>query len=67
MLNKDGTLGVMTAFRPPKEQFSSWYYKNDLTHVRFFTPKTFEYIADILNMQIVYIDDGVVIFKTAMA
>ena len=67
MLNKDGALGLMTAFRPTKEQFSSWYYKNDLTHVRFFTPKTFEYIAEMLNMQIVYIDDGVVIFKTVMA
>ena len=63
MLKGGGTLGVMTAFRPEQEQFASWYYKNDLTHVRFFTPKTFEYIAKMLNLQIVYIDDGVVIFR----
>jgi len=63
MLKSGGVLGVMTAFRPVKDKFASWYYKNDLTHVRFFTPKTFEYIAKMLNLQIVYIDDGVVIFQ----
>jgi len=61
MLKEDGVLGIMTAFRPEKEQFNSWYYKNDLTHVRFFTSKTFEYIAQMLNMQISYISGGVVI------
>ena len=61
MLSEGGVLGVMTAFRPEQEQFASWYYKNDPTHVRFFTPKTFEYIAKMLDMQIVYMADGVVI------
>ena len=63
MLNSGGALGIMTAFRPAKEQFASWYYKNDLTHVRFFTPKTFEYLAKILDMRIVYLSEGVVIFQ----
>ena len=63
MLKEGGVLGVMTSFRPKQEEFASWYYKNDLTHVRFFTPKTFEYLANIIDMQIVYIVDGVVIFK----
>ena len=63
MLNDGGVLGVMTSFRPKQELFASWYYKNDLTHVRFFTPKTFEYIANMLSLKIIYIDDGVVIFK----
>ncbi len=63
MLKIGGVLGIMTAFRPDKEQFASWYYKNDPTHVRFFTPKTFEYIAKLLRMEIIYIDNGVVILK----
>ena len=61
ILKDNGVLGVMTAFRPEQKQFDSWYYKNDLTHVRFFTPKTFEYIAIMLDMQIVYMADGVVV------
>lgn len=61
MLREGGTLGIMTAFRPKQEYFASWYYKNDPTHVRFFTPKTFEYIAKMLDMEIVYMADGVVI------
>ncbi len=63
MLKVGGILGIMTAFRPEKEKFASWYYKNDLTHVRFFTPKTFEYLSKLLKMEIVYIDNGVVILK----
>jgi len=63
MIKDGGVLGVMTAFRPSKEQFASWYYKNDVTHVRFFTPKTFEYLSKMLDMKIVYINEGVVIFQ----
>ena len=63
ILKSGGVLGVMTAFRVEQEKFGDWYYKNDLTHVRFFTPKVFDYIAKMLDMQIVYIADGVVIFK----
>ena len=65
ILKRGGFLGVMTAFRPEQEKFGDWYYKNDPTHVRFFTPKTFEYIANMLSLQIVYITDGVVIFKNS--
>lgn len=63
MLKSGGFLGIMTAFRPSKEEFDKWYYKRDLTHVRFFTPKTFEYLSVMTGGKIVYIADGVVILK----
>jgi len=63
ILESGGVLGIMTAFRPDYEKFGSWYYKRDLTHVRFFTPLTFEYLAIKLKAKIVFIDNGVVILK----
>jgi len=63
MLNKGGLLGIMTGFAPPtKQEFDKWYYKRDLTHVRFFTSQTFKHIALMLKAKIVYLEDGVVIF-----
>ncbi|HIO91015.1 MAG TPA: class I SAM-dependent methyltransferase [Campylobacterales bacterium] len=63
MLVKGGVLGIMTAFRPDDDKFDSWYYKRDLTHVRFFSPSSFEYLAKKLEGEIVFIDNGVVIVK----
>lgn len=63
MLEDGGVLGIMTAFRPKKEKFYSWYYKRDLTHVRFFTPKSFEVLAGKLGGKIIFITNGVVIIK----
>jgi SAM-dependent methyltransferase len=63
ILKSGGFLGIMTAFRPTDEEFANWYYKRDLTHVRFFSEKTFRYIAHTLGATIVYIDNGVVILK----
>jgi len=34
MLSPHGILGIMTKAQPPKDDFSNWWYKNDLTHVR---------------------------------
>ncbi len=44
-LKPSGLLGVMTAFAPPMPEFASWYYSKDPTHVCFYGPRTFEFIA----------------------
>ena len=59
MLGKGGVLGLMTAFRV--EDFKSWYYKRDLTHINFFSPKTFEWLAEYLGGELVIPSDGVVV------
>ncbi len=61
MLEDGGVLGLMTAFRV--DGFENWYYKRDLTHIAFYTPKTFEFISKKLGAKIVYIEDGVVIMQ----
>jgi SAM-dependent methyltransferase len=45
MLKPGGTLGLMTKLAPEKAQFFSWHYKNDPTHVSFFSRETFEFLA----------------------
>lgn len=53
-LMKSGAhLSIMTSFSPGLEQFEAWWYKNDPTHVSLYKPKTFEYIADKLGLELV--------------
>ncbi len=60
-LRKDGLLGIMTAFRI--EAFADWYYKRDLTHIAFYTPQTFQWIADYFDAEMFIPQSGVVILK----
>ncbi len=63
MLHPGCPLGIMTAFRPRKEAFGEWYYKRDLTHIRFFTAQTFNWIADFLEAKLSIPESGVVLLK----
>lgn len=62
-LKPGGILGIMTAFRPSDESFKGWYYKRDLTHVRFFTEASFNWLSDKLNAEIFVPQSSVVILK----
>ena len=45
LLKPGGILAVMTLPLVSVEKFRNWHYKNDLTHVCFFTPQTFDLLA----------------------
>lgn len=45
MLKTNGVLGIMTEIPDDWKDFDKWYYKNDITHVVFYSMKTMEYIA----------------------
>ncbi len=60
-LKEGGVLGLMTAFRVG--DFERWYYKRDLTHIRFFTPSTFKWLAKKLGATLIIPESGVVILK----
>jgi len=62
-LKDGGILGIMTAFRVSDEEFGDWYYKRDLTHVRFFTEASFRWLAKELDAELVIPRSGVVILK----
>ncbi len=62
-LKLGGALGIMTAFRPKQNEFRNWYYKRDMTHVRFFNEKTFQWLASKLDAKLYIPSEGVVILK----
>ncbi len=57
----EGILGLMTAFRV--EDFETWYYKRDLTHICFYSYDTFVWIAKYFNAKLIVPQDGVVLLK----
>ena len=56
-LNTNGVLAVMTLFPPADvEQFTSWWYRKDPTHISFYTPGTFDALARRVGMKLVFTD-----------
>jgi Methyltransferase domain len=45
LLRCGGYLGIMTEMWTSLEQFSSWYYTRDPTHVSFYHERTFEFVC----------------------
>lgn len=64
LLKPDGFLILMTDLLPSLEDFSSWYYKNDETHVFFYHPETFSYIKEAFSFSDFFIDNRLVVLKT---
>jgi hypothetical protein len=56
-LNKNGIIAIMTLFHPnDEERFKKWWYRRDSTHISFYTPKTFECMANLLGMKVLIVD-----------
>ena len=67
LLKEDGYLVIMTNFRlMDMDEFLTWWYRRDQTHISFYHPKTFAYIASKLGFTLVS-DNGknVIILKRA--
>ena len=64
MLNSDGVLAIMT--RPYKKSidFKTWFYKNDRTHIGFYSVKTFDWLADELGVKYTQVENDIFVFKT---
>jgi hypothetical protein len=62
-LNEGGWLGIMTSHAVPQEDFPLWHYKNDPTHVCFFSPRTFSRLALQWNAEVTFADGDVVFFR----
>jgi hypothetical protein len=63
LVKPGGYLGVMT--QPIPENFDTWWYKKDNTHVSFFHTKTFEYLMKKWGATQVYQYKAVWILKKA--
>lgn len=63
LLKPGGKLYCMTDFLPKQpQQFSSWYYKNDLTHVVFYSEENIHFIRNKIGFKEVVIRERLIIF-----
>ena len=54
ILKPGGFISIMTLFYPKdRDQFFSWFYIRDMTHLSFFTPRTMEVIADLIGFKLI--------------
>lgn len=57
LLSPHGILAIMTLFHPNNvKEFKQWWYRRDSTHIAFYTPKTFECMANLLGMKVLAAD-----------
>lgn len=58
-----GLLAIMTRPAPAAENFAAWHYKNDPTHVSFFSPATFAWLAEQWDAELTSCGDQVSILQ----
>lgn len=59
-LKTGGTLALMTKLVINQERFANWHYKNDPTHISFFSQATFEYLAQRYSLELEFIGADVI-------
>lgn len=63
-VKQNGILAVMTQFITPETDYQKWWYKNDPTHIVFYSRETLDFIASKFQLEILFDDkNSVVIFK----
>ena len=61
MLKPNAPLGLMTKLVINPERFAVWHYKNDPTHICFYSKETFEFLANTHNLKLEFIGQDVII------
>ena len=62
MLKPRGLLALLTQVYPSKDDFASWYYKNDPTHVCFFSIETMRYLEKRWDISLEILGKEIFIF-----
>ncbi len=62
LLKPKGILGIMTKLVIDADAFSRWHYKNDLTHVSFFSRDTLQWLAIKYQCRLDILGNDVIIF-----
>lgn len=61
-LKPKGVLGIMTKLVKDQTAFAKWHYKNDPTHICFFSEATFTYLAQRYGLGYEQVDRDVAMF-----
>lgn len=62
-LKTGGYFGIMTKRPPGKMEFQKWHYKNDDTHIAFYSKETFRWIGKRWNSPSEFIGKDVTIYQ----
>jgi len=62
LLHKGAKLYLMTDIYDERD-FTTWYYKNDPTHVFFYTKESFEWIQKAYNFKTLFIDKRLIVLS----
>ncbi|WP_428771938.1 class I SAM-dependent methyltransferase [Vibrio sp.] len=65
LVKPGGWLGLMTKLVIDAEAFAGWHYKNDPTHVVFFSRATFRYLAERDQLELEFIGKDVILLRKA--
>lgn len=65
LVKPGGYLGIMTSLftRADCNGFQRWRYKNDPTHVSFYTPETIHWLATYLGFRVEIVSQQVILFQ----
>ena len=63
LLKPGGHLGIMTKLVSDSDAFANWHYKNDPTHVSFFSKETFQWLAEMWKAKLEFIGNDVILFE----
>ncbi|QIZ78945.1 class I SAM-dependent methyltransferase [Ferrimonas lipolytica] len=63
LIRPGGYLGIMTKLVRNKDAFAQWHYKNDPTHVSFFSEATFRYLAKQHNLRLEILGNDIILLQ----
>ncbi len=63
LIEPNGWIGVMTKLVKNVAAFSKWHYKNDQTHVCFYSSDTFGYLAERDQLELEFIGNDVILLR----
>jgi hypothetical protein len=63
LLRTGGWLGVMTKLVISRERFATWHYKEDPTHVCFYSPVTFSWLGARFGLEVERVDRDVILLQ----
>ncbi len=64
LLKPGGILGIMTKLVKNRQAFNKWHYKNDQTHICFFSQQTFKWLALHWRMPVEFIGNDVILIRS---
>lgn len=63
LVKPGGWLGLMTKMVIDAEAFATWHYKNDVTHVCFYSRKTFQFLAERDSLELEFVGNDVILLR----